>query len=374
MFNDKQEISGKRGSVWRGTGSWRKGTRATLLLLGLVGMFTTPRAAEVIDSGVELGEYPVILWMDEDRVMFSAASGEFCDRGNGSRQPLNRLAIFDIKTRKLTWYGELGVSGLCYAGGNIAYSRRAITNGMCPKIEWRYFRGRFGEEKEGPEQGVDPYTCLPIEGGNFKPEWIVEAEKAGRRFKPLKAEHGWLEFSYCCESSVLKNLYLHRIYPPGDENGLAINGPRVERLNPFLRYYSFKGAYLIFQGVFAIPTLSGEVQSWWLYPDGRIEQALHYDRALRKGDPRWDDEKFIPTHQGFLLTYSRSYSRALFSNSKTGLHLFRADGNFKKIADGVVSERIEVSPNGCRVALGMDDSYSQERTKLVIKIIDICKE
>lgn len=122
-------------------------------------------AIEAIDSGVVLGEYPVIRWMDNERVIFLGASGEHCkreDRPDSYKRPLNRIAIFDTRSRELSWYGEKGIAGLCYAEGNISYARLKVTAGFCPTDEWMYFRGRLGQEAALPGVPLDTYSLSLI--------------------------------------------------------------------------------------------------------------------------------------------------------------------------------------------------------------------
>ena len=361
--------------------------RQTLFrLMMLLILCSNAFAAEVVDTGALLGEYPVIRWMDNQRVMFLAASGQTCDRKDkpdSYKQPLNRIAIFDTRTQQLSWHGDVGINGLCYADGNIAYARRLVSDGLCPKDEWVYFRGRFGEEKaQQPVPPLDSYSCLPEVQSS--PAWLEAARKSGRIFTPLKPEHGWVEMANARRSdgSLEKDLdMMHpaRIFARDDQGqGKPVRGLEVVKLGfPWL-YYQFKNAYLIEEWATAIPMTTGFVRSWWLYPDGSVEPALHYDRALRKGDTQWVENKIIPTRAGHLQVHERSYSRLPFANAKTGLYLFRPDGSFKKLAGG----RIElfalnsqaVSPDGCRVAFGTDEHYAEGREQYTLKLIDVCKE
>ena len=210
-------------------------------------------AAEPVDSGVLLGKFPVIRWMDNQRVMFLAASGQTCSRSekpDSYKQPLNRIAIFDSQTRQLTWYGDVGVNGLCYADGNIGYARRLVSNGLCPKDEWVHLRGRFGEEKvEQPPSSLDIYSCLPVTEVESSPEWLKTARKSGRMFTPLKPEHGWAEMAFARRPDgsldISKGRYPVRMYSPGDPAGRSVQGLEEVDLGPIQTFSVFKGAYLL---------------------------------------------------------------------------------------------------------------------------------
>ena len=339
-------------------------------------------AAEPVDSGVLLGKFPVIRWMDNQRVMFLAASGQTCSRSekpDSYKQPLNRIAIFDSQTRQLTWYGDVGVNGLCYADGNIGYARRLVSNGLCPKDEWVHLRGRFGEEKvQQPPSSLDIYSCLPVTEVQSSPEWLKTARKSGRMFTPLKPEHGWAEMAFARRPDgsrdTFKGMHPIRVYPAGDsEQGTPVVGLEDVDLRSIWHYSRFKNAYLLEEWVRATPRTVGLVRSWWLYPDGRVEPALHYDRALRKGDTGWVENKIVPTRAGYLQVHERSYSRLPFANAKTGLYMFRPDGTFDKIAGGRIEwTGLTVSPDGCGVAFGSDERYAEGRDQYTLKLIDVC--
>ncbi len=358
--------------------------RKTLFRLTmLVFLCSNAFAAEVVDTGTLLGEFPVIRWMDNQRVMFLAASGQTCarsDEPDSYKQPLNQIAIFDIQTRQLKWHGEVGVNGLCYADGNITYARRLLSDGFCPKDVWAYFRGRFGEEKaQQPASDVNTYTCLPETQSS--PAWLEAAKQSGRFFTPLKPEHGWVEMAYAIRSdgSQIKGVGMAqpvRIFAPDDQGEeRPVRGLDVVKLDPRFRHYQFKNAYLLVEHTTLVSMLTGFVRSWWLHPDGRVEPALHYDRALRKGDAHWQENKIIPTLAGYLQIRNRSFSRLPFANAQTGLHLFRPDGSFKKLAGGQIAwNTLAVSPDGCRVAFGADERYAEGRGEYTLKLIDVCKE
>ena len=246
-------------------------------------------ATEVIETGAVLGEYSVIRWMDNQRVIFLAASGQTCDRKDkpdSYKQPLNRIAIFDTRTRQLNWYGDVGINGLCYADGNIAYARRLVSDGLCPKDDWIYLRGRFGEEKEQqPTTSVNAYSCLPEAEKNTAPSWLESARKSGRVFRALKPEHGWLEMFAGDPNYSQQMTYPLAIHPPGKEDKPIAIDKRV--FQPwldqsyhvrFVRYEAFKNAYLL-----ALDDTSGRGRDngsfWWLYPDGKIGRASCRERV-----------------------------------------------------------------------------------------------
>lgn len=325
--------------------------------IALLLISTTIFATEVIETGAVLGEYPVIRWMDNQRVIFLAASGQTCDRKDkpdSYKQPLNRIAIFDTRTRQLSWHGDVGVNGLCYADGNIAYARRLVSDGLCPKDDWIYLRGRFGEEKEQqPTTSVNTYSCLPEAEKNAVPPWLESAKKSGRVFRPLKPEHGWLEMFAGDPNYSQQMTYPLAIHPPGKEDKPIAIDKRV--FQPwldqsyhvrFVRYEAFKNAYLL-----ALDDTSGKGREngnfWWLHPDGTTEQILTYGRS-----GYWQEVRFngvMPIKNGLLAFSGDTYPRS----DKSGVYRKNSNGELSLVARGWL-ESHSVSPDGCKVALGID--------------------
>ena len=348
----------------------------TSFKIALLLISTTVFATEVIETGAVLGEYPVIRWMDNQRVIFLAASGQTCDRKDkpdSYKQPLNRIAIFDTRTRQLSWHGDVGVNGLCYADGNIAYARRLVSNGLCPKDDWIYLRGRFGEEKEQqPTTSVNTYSCLPEAEKNTAPAWLESAKKSGRVFRPLKPEHGWLEMGYAdAFDSHHQRTYPLAIHPPGSEDkpypiDQSQFRPWFEKAYSLhlLRYEPFKNAYLL-----AAPNgMDGHKEGalWWMYPDGRLEEFLKF-----KQQGEWNGVSYrnlIPTARDMLIVATKTPPQ-----QNWGLYRVTAENRLEIVVKGWAEGGGKaVSPDGCKVAFGIDPrGYPNSRYQL--QIVDVCE-
>lgn len=349
-------------------------TNGVLTLLSLLAslVVSSPAcAAEIIDTGAVLGEYSVIRWMDNQRVMFLAASGQTCDRKDkpdSYKQPLNRIAIFDIQSRRLSWYGEVGISGLCYTEGSISYARRKVTDGLCPKDEWSYLRGKFGEEKALPGVALDVFSCLPETQVRSNPAWLDAAKESGRIFKPLKPEHGWLEMD-----RGLPPAYPIAIHPPGKKDQpIPIDR---QLLQPwldqgyhvvFLRYEAFKDAYLLglddTRG--AGDDKTGKL--WWLYSDGRLEEILSYGRLGNWKSARYNT--IIPTKTDLLLIGTETHP-----HDKSGLYREVAGRNLGLVTKGhLAGGGYALSPDGCKLAFGIDPK-GFPNTLYRLHVLDVCR-
>ncbi|HNP42265.1 MAG TPA: hypothetical protein PKI24_22010, partial [Nitrospira sp.] len=299
-----------------------------------------------------------------------------------------RLFRYTPSNGSVTDMGSFG-GALCVANGFIRYWRPT------PETEGKHFldqeRVRLAGtleklvEDDRPLSPPSPRPPFYNELSNCRfpdelavPEWLKTARKSGRMFAPLKPEHGWAEVAFARrpDGSLDKIGGFHpiRVYPAGNsEQGAPVVGLENVDLSPIWHYSRFKNAYLLEEWVGGTPRTVGLVRSWWLYPDGRVEPALHYDRALRKGDTGWVENKIVPTRAGYLQVHERSYSRLPFANAKTGLYLFRPDGSFDKIAGGRIEwTGLTVSPDGCRVAFGTDERYGEGREQYMLKLIDVC--
>lgn len=348
-----------------------------LALTGIAGQFVPSAcASEVIDSGILLGEFPVIRWMDNDRVIFLAASGEHCKRQprpDSYRQPLNRIAVFDTRTRKLTWYGDTGINGLCYAQGHIAYARRKVEGGYCPSDEWEYFRGIYGQEKLQPGVKLERYTCLPESEVRPIPRWLEKARQSGRQFKPLKVEHGWVEMAIHSRRGIRANpTYPIKIYPPGatEEGGFPVSDIFRQHLGEGFslwspEYVSFKDAYFILLDYYQSVRPTGSPLGWWMFPDGRVE-ALVLANPLSQ---TWGNLVF--TRSGNLLI-RMSFTRK--THHEAGIYIDDVKGPMN-LFSGRVQEKASVSPDGCKVAFGNDPrpDVAPGSERYILHMIDVCE-
>lgn len=328
-----------------------------IVILGVLQAIPANAGVEVIDTGRTLGEYPNLHWMDNKRVIFTAASGSYCEKEGGYKQPLNQIVIFDTETRKAQEYGEAGVNGLCYAEGNVSYARRVRNGNSCPTDRYEHYMGKLGHEvlTEGAGK-INTYTCRPESELPPLPDWMEAAKKEGRLFKRLRPEHGWVELGKAQNASSLPSEFPIRLYQPSanESEGIVIRSVEGKDLQSNWVYYRFKDAYRL------EPRGSGTM-AWWFYPDGRIEVS-----------PRMG----IPVRKGFIFNVvqpSKSWIGA--QTNPSGLYFRRTETESIKLVAGFTNSPFgfAISPDGCRVAFGTDKDLSQSLgSRFKLQIIDVC--
>jgi len=350
---------------------------------------TAAQGVEIIDTGIIVQEKGMtrssIHWWDNDNLLVAGVQA--------ARPPTDRsgwrLLRYKPSEKSVTDMGQVGA--LCVSNEHIRLSRLSPESVGKPFSDWKYtlFSGSIDKIVEEPPRHPTPPSPNPpsfneLSNCKFPDElpispWLEAAKKSGRLFTALRPEHGWAEMEYAQlpegSPDKFKGMHPVRIYPPGNsEQAKSVEGLEQIDLGSIWPYFAFKNAYLLDELPRVTPRTTGFVRTWWLYPDGHVEPALQYDRAIRRGDTRWAwaENVFIPTREGFLLVYERLYSRAPLANVKTGLYRYQPDGNFTKVASGGI-EGFAVSPDGCRVAFGADDSYRDGRSQYALKIIDVCK-
>lgn len=355
---------------------------AILFAVSSTAIFAEDIGIVVRENGINRGS---IYWWDDDSLLVAGVHSKHPPKDNSGW----RLLRYKVSDKSVTDMGQVGA--LCVSDGYLRISRLSADSFGKAASDWKFvlYSGSIDKLVEDPPRPVSPPSTNPpsfnaLSNCKFPdelpvPAWLESAKKSGRVFRPLKLEHGWLEMAYARrpDGSFNYALGMHpiRVYPPDDQgHGKPVLGLEQIDLGPIQTYYAFKGAYLVYErGVYSSTT--GFVRSWWLYPDGHVEPALQYDRALRRGDTLWVEDQIIPTRMGYLQIHERSYSRMPSANAMTGLHLFEPKGSFKKLAGGRIEPTsLAVSPDGCRVAFGADERYVDGAAQYLLKLIDVCKE
>ncbi|WP_306602638.1 hypothetical protein [Azonexus sp.] len=332
----------------------------------------------VMNSGAEnvIPGNKKIFWLDDDRVLFLAHGGEFCHVGeppNTNKASLQHLAIFDTRTQKLSRYSDLGIQGLCYVNGNVSYRRRIVRDGQCPiNEESDLFYGRFGEEVIQKSVPIDPENCLPDLNAAVAARELWRERKAREEkemnnrqvwMARLQPAHGWLAMQQ--NEGDYGPL---AIYPPGREDSPI----KIDRA-PFakwldkgyqiidLRYEAFRNAYLV--ALRDSGTKYGGL--WWLYPDGKVEEAFIFQR---NGD--WQFFNYsgvIPYRDGIVARSARSNPMGLYQRTK--------NGGVRLIDSGWISEETQrLSPDGCKLAYAIDlrKAFFPQSGPYELHVVDLC--
>jgi len=316
-------------------------------------------ASEIKDYGIEVGGVESMLWIDNDRLALRGLI-HTPDRQitTYSAQRTAKLVILDTRSGKADWHEEFS-GQFCYDGEKFKVS--STDDIFFPETtthEYHFWilRGVPGklQRKEVSREYLNTFDFMmacKAKDERPLPAFLEAAKKSGRLFRALKPEHGWLEMQKENERFLT---YPKAIYPAGKkEQPIPIDPKSFEpwisqdisvRL---LRHEAFKDAYLLALDDIGSGRTNGGY--WWLYPDGRVEQILLYTRE-KTSVQGGSYANGIPAKNAFLRVSVDDYPE-----DKSGLYLRRQDGSFEKLLKGWASEgSFAVSPNGCKVAFGID--------------------
>ena len=339
----------------------------------------TAWAVQVKDYGVEVAPTPgSIHWMNDSRLVFKGLVTIQETRPTqypGKR--VGKFATLDLKTGKIEWYGEF-TGQLCVDGEQVAYSndnrdirapsekdRFWLVRGMPPNLSSR-------ETSREELQGFD-FNLACRASSELPP---MPARTKGKLIKRLMPEHGYVKMEKQGEK-FLAPIYPARLYRQNQpqEAGipLAIERFEGEEINPTWSYYPFKGAYLITKEQRVVPAPEGwAYKSWWFSPDGSIELAT---QATRQSAKEYFWVPYIPTKVGFLTSHPRDYRSSLLRGNlgDAGIYRYDANGKHQKLVVGQIGPWV-VSPDGCKLAAGLDDRKNVPGTGLYrLHVIELCK-
>lgn len=311
----------------------------------------TKSSYPVVDSGVWAdwhGYIQSIYWVDNDRVIFQTVKDN--DKTRVSRGPFF-LAIWELGKKVKPYTETANFVGVCVQEGIIFYALAA------DKKHSKRFYGRFGEEKpyEFPRtKGVffDESNCRPIDN-----QEILAKRQAGRAIKPLLDRHGYLDVGPIHEKPGVKEPAT--FYPSSQSKGIEL--PILGRDASIIRYYPFKGAYLI-HGL----NYGGGIKSkkfWWLYPDGKVEEHS----IPVETNP-------YPTRKGIVTT--RGAPKLNRDSSAAGLYLWGGKEPVELLAG--YAEGVQISPDGCKLAFShhfySDATLIKDPGRITLKLINLCVE
>lgn len=303
-----------------------------------------------------------IFWLDDDMILYTGweyASENGEQRG---KKAIRRgIYVLDVRTNKARRHADAeGV--LCYRSGYVRYTVKYDSKS---RISIRR-EGTFGQEKEivadmkqQPGQGLNPLTCRYFDATG-------SATLRGKRI-PLLDGHGVLEFSRVTDSKPGSPVHSARLFPASGKESivLAINGAHVSESH--IRYYEFADLYMI--GYRAPP---GLVSDWpmdaahlvyLLRPSGVISEMT------LPGGP-WSKRRLstiVLTRAG--LVFHGGEIRRWLDPGTAGLYASNGT-NVTKLISGQLSG-IGVSPDGCRVAVGMN-SFTKTGDPTSLRVVDVC--
>jgi len=296
-----------------------------------------------------------LYWIDNRRVLFHG-SDEKPDLP-GAKQPEPKhfpLFVWDTGENLVTPYAYKGsVRAFCLNDGYIRYLIERDDRGYVR-------RGKLGEEREEirqPESDnpdlvvrVNPFTCREYRE-------VDRPQTETLSFSPLRDEHGYWGFNYVSRDSDKPMLFL----PPGAKQPIALPIEAQEARR--IEYSVYADAYVVSRLAGLASLRDRPTRVWLLHPTGRVDTI-----QIPKGPWTGYDARYLPSKAGLVMA-----SRGLSAGSGPGVagtYLVNGD-RVEKILAGLV-EDVDVSPDGCRVAVSVDPYTSQTRRSR-IKMIDVCK-
>lgn len=313
----------------------------------------------VIDSSVRSLDRD-IFWIDDKRVVFSAASPN--DIALGSE---NRVVIWDIDTGDVEYISQVAPWSICYSAitGHLAYSYQ---NPDGEGASW--INGPLGHQKNLRENDLptrpvlNKFTCR----WESLPEWLWDNR---HDVVALVPDDGYLVNGRPGNAGSQEVLYYaaeSRAGVPIPMSELAINGDCLRHFQTS-GYYPSMRAYFIFSCRNASGLVRNCRPGWWFWPrELRAEKFCLPDATANLFN--------LPTRLG-LVTDRHNIDNGSIQDS--GLFLFR-NGRRIRIFKGAI-QSLAVSPNGCKIAfasapnflshLGASPYYRKLRT---MKAIDLC--
>jgi hypothetical protein len=144
-------------------------------------------------------------------------------------------------------------------------------------------------------------------------------------------------------------------------------------INPVMTYAMFKGAYVIRTLPNILPFRVGDTATfWWLYPDGRVEDALMYQRGTDW--PHADPRMIELTRAGPILFGEDPTAEGVRYIGKAGIYRIASNMQLKSLVKGRIANWA-LSPDGCKLAFGNDDRPLVEGIRQYkLQVIDVCTE
>lgn len=350
-------------------------------------------AYPVVDSGIVVGKESAY-WLDDAHMLVRPGNKDSVDIGGKKVTEYFPLQIWDIRTNQMSLLPDQNAtvgdsfSTPCVGDYVIRYLRQKKLgeDSYAPSeyfvMRYKRIDGKleFGQAEIDTARGdFDKVNCL-YSDEVVLPDWAKQVPK--HQITLLKPEHGFLYLDKENYMAVPKGLYL---YPPGSNSRegavdlfKAMNitpvphetyGYSVDNSN--VTYYAFKNAYRL--------DLRGSDITWWLYPDGHVENGGNWGELMPR---RNNDNQVIDQKYTYLNWYTPTAAFPVAANyfshdtiDDFGLYLYMGDrNNPRRLVKGRIDDKLQVSPDGCKVAFLNDDRpYVTDGEDYKLQVIDLCK-
>lgn len=310
----------------------------------------------ILDSGVWADEGSRnTYWLDNDRILFRGSVAT--EKAGQKRKENYRLAIWEIG-KKVTTYTTNILGDLCYSNGIVSYSKPGHI----------LMHGELGNEK--PIQ-LDPTKKYHNDDMNCRMSEVDQllAQRKNRAINPLLDRHGYLDLGLMRAKEIPMDAPV-LFYQVNEANPITLPLRRKDAAG--LHYYAFKDAYYIsFLGAYA-RIGKKPATTWWLYPDGRVEEVQIPIGPWATGI----STQAFPTRVGMFMV-SHAY-KSTKDPGPAGGYFVQGD-KWLKVLDGSI-HGTAVSKDGCKVAFShapnneADNASSNDPARRTLKLINFCME
>jgi hypothetical protein len=367
--------------------SWRvlSGPGVCLVAAAIV-LTAFPSLAETIrDTGLYLAPNSKIYWLDDDAVIFggypAAADGGVPPQLKFQRATA-RFFEYHYTTSQLRDRGLIGAGGPCFEGGYARFGRPVPeSESVGYNGSFQGYLGSYGSEKpvtvDAAFAAAGPRLSWNCQFENelpTRPDWA-----RANRFRRLKPEHGFLEFSESKGAVV----YPVRYYRAGASVTTGIDLPPLQGLETEWPpvFEASRNAYLI-GGRRVRPDTDPRYELWRLNLDGRVELVLSVTGS-RSNQPsaislpgaqlRFSSRvgPIVPLRNGRYVFDGGSFDRR-GRLADSGVYLIEANA-VRKLTKGRVMG-LTAAPSGCRAAMGVDPQDPIAGDSFRLYILDACKD
>lgn len=312
-----------------------------------------------------------IYWLDNDRVIFNGAKpGDIVTTEDRRHVPRHAIYIWDLKTGAVTKHADASRAVLCFSDGYVRYSRVEGENIVV-------IAGPFGKEieiqrvRKGEQIKIKPHDHgwnTQLSCHRYKPD--ISNALPGAKIA-LKEGHGFIYLG--TRSSVEDRDQPVEYFHPPELRKQLLPLARWQLSPSEIHRSDFDDSYLMWgqvdRNVNSTCVRPGfERTIYRLTPDGKLSSIVipADDRV------RCHAYRFALTRVGLLIQAGGGSIKAL---NVSRSYLLR-EGRINEVTRGVVTGW-RVSPNGCRVALGISSDGDSRKPHTALdaghlKVIEFC--
>jgi hypothetical protein len=343
------------------------------LLLGTIFSFNCSsqvrdvRGYEIKESGYlgrPSGILQDIFWLDYERVIFIGANPrEHVEPVAGVKELRFGLFVWNVKAGTVQRHFDKDI-----ANGNLCVFQGYVRLEFTPDFRrspvdqnWYAFEGPFGkerptlfdrqmrEEQRNYQRVTNRFTCRDYRRSELPP--------LGFRVTPL------LDGEFLTQDREQRLVeVVHWKYWPRDGSPVMLN--LTPEMIGIERYSEYLDSYVLQEYPSAVIFSDKVIRRWWILDrNGRIRDFTPPTGPWMRGST-----VVVPTKQGLFLASHAIDIRG--GNGAAGGYLLDDKGLYRVIAGR--PESLQVSPDGCRVAISISDRTRKGPIERWIKTVDVC--